>query len=241
MSVERDRANHGVGSSEVRSEKRGHDRQLGNSPTTTGNYRCVDHGGVVHGGDEAADGRDIAASVKDADRFSVILDRHYPAIYRYLARRVGREVADELAAETFLVAFRSRRRYDPDQPNARPWLYGIATRLLRRHWRDETRRLRSYAKLLQDELPPFDSIERAIDRVTAAEELPRLLEALSTLDQDYRDVVNLVSIEGLDYAQAAAALGVPVGTVRSRLSRARDKLRTLCSYEPAPVRLGGEA
>ena len=81
----------------------------------------------------------IAESCRVPERFGVVFDRHATAIHGYIARRLGRDAADDLVAETFLVAFRQRGRYDPDQPSARPWLYGIATRLVSRRRRDEVR------------------------------------------------------------------------------------------------------
>jgi RNA polymerase sigma-70 factor (ECF subfamily) len=95
---------------------------------------------------DPSDGAAIAASLSDPTRFGALFDRHFAEINRYLARRVGLVLADELAAETFVIAFRSRQRYDAGQADARPWLYGIAANLARRHWRTERRRLRAYAR-----------------------------------------------------------------------------------------------
>lgn len=72
----------------------------------------------------------IAESCRLPERFGAVFDRHAPAIHGYIARRLGRDAADDLVAETFLVAFRQRASYDLAQPSARPWLYGIATRLV---------------------------------------------------------------------------------------------------------------
>src|SRR5437763_14389681 len=88
----------------------------------------------------------IAESCRAPERFGVVFDRHAAAIHGYIARRLGRDAADDLVAETFLVAFRQRGRYDPDQPSARPWLYGIATRLVSRRRRDEVRFFRAIAR-----------------------------------------------------------------------------------------------
>jgi hypothetical protein len=100
-------------------------------------------GSRADGGDDAAV---IARSLRSPECFGTIFDRHAPAIYHYIARRLGSDSADDLVAETFLVAFRRRGRYDGAQPDARPWLYGIATRLISRHRRDETRFLRAIAR-----------------------------------------------------------------------------------------------
>src|SRR2546429_4661374 len=86
------------------------------------------------------DGAVIGAPRPEPDRFASLSDRHAPYIHRYLARRVGRQAADDLVAETFLVAFRKRARYDPRHHDARPWLYGIATNLIAQHRREEADR-----------------------------------------------------------------------------------------------------
>src|SRR5688572_6710698 len=84
----------------------------------------------------------IEGSLRDPERFAVIFDRHAPYIQRYLARRLGHQIADDLVSETFLTAFRKRVRYDLGQRDARPWLYGIASNLAGQHRRDEVRELR---------------------------------------------------------------------------------------------------
>jgi hypothetical protein len=89
----------------------------------------------------------IAASLVEPARFAELFDRHFPAIHRYLRRRVGAELADDLAAETFTQAFARRRHYRAEQPDAAPWLYGIAGNLVRQHARAEQRRLRAYARV----------------------------------------------------------------------------------------------
>src|SRR5512146_993047 len=88
----------------------------------------------------------IAQSLRAPERFGVLFDRHAPAIYRYAVRRRGPDAADDLVAETFLAAFRQRGRYVHAHADARPWLYGIATRLIGRHRRDEVRFFRAIAR-----------------------------------------------------------------------------------------------
>ncbi|MBV9381288.1 MAG: RNA polymerase sigma factor [Streptosporangiaceae bacterium] len=165
----------------------------------------------------------IEASWRDPERFSVLFDRHAPAIHRYLARRVG-EAADDLLAETFLVAFGKRRGYDPGYRDARPWLYGIATNLVGQHRRDEVRRYRLQAAAG----PPVDLpdyAERIVASVTAQSIRSQLAEALAAIPGGDRDVLLLVAWEDLSYDEVARALAIPVGTVRSRLHRARARLR----------------
>ncbi|MEU4621085.1 RNA polymerase sigma factor [Actinoplanes sp. NPDC023801] len=158
------------------------------------------------------------------DDFAALFDRHAPYIHRYLARRLGDQQADDLVAETFLTAFRRRDSFRPDQRDARPWLYGIATRLVAQHRRDEVRRLR-----LQQVVPPEPDTSCHADRVaadvTAAALRDVLTSALADLADSDRDVLLLVVQEELTYEQVAAALDIPVGTVRSRLHRARTVLR----------------
>ena len=87
----------------------------------------------------ADDAAVIESSWREPEQFATLFDRHAPHIYRYLARRAGRQVADDLVAETFLAAFAKRDRYDLGHPDARPWLYGIATNLVGQHRRDQAR------------------------------------------------------------------------------------------------------
>jgi len=156
-----------------------------------------------------------------------VFDRHAAAIHGYIARRLGRDAADDLVAETFLVAFRQRGRYDPDQPSARPWLYGIATRLVSRRRRDEVRFFRAIARTGIDQAadpvaePVADVGIRRADAQTLHRQLAGALAGLAAAD---RDALLLVA-DGLSYAEAAQALGVPAGTLSSRLARARRKLR----------------
>lgn len=178
-------------------------------------------------GEDADDAKVIEASLRDPERFAVIFDRHGPHICRYLERRLGRQVADDLVAETFLTALAKRRQYDLSRPDARPWLYGIATNLVSRHWRAEARELK-----LRDRVPVGDAeaghAERVAEQVTAQAMGKLLATALAGLAVAERDVLLLIAWEGLAYDEVAAALDIPVGTVRSRLNRARRKVqRTL--------------
>ena len=159
--------------------------------------------------------------------FGAVFDRHATAIHGYIARRLGRDAADDLVAETFLVAFRQRGRYDPGQASARPWLYGIATRLISRRRRDEVRFFRAIARTGIDPAadpvaePVADEGIRRADARTLHRQLAGALAGLAAAD---RDALLLVA-DGLSYAEAAQALGVPAGTLSSRLARARRKLR----------------
>ncbi|GAA1566578.1 RNA polymerase sigma factor [Actinomadura kijaniata] len=169
---------------------------------------------------ETADAALVAASLTDPDRFTAVYDRHFPAVYRYVAGRLGPQVADDVAAETFLVAFRRRATFDPAKGEVRPWLFGIATTLVAQHRRAESRRYRALAQLAV-ERGPGDGADHA-----AAEGLRLdLARALTKLSRKERDVVLLVALADLSHQGVADALGIPYGTVGSRLSTARRKLR----------------
>lgn len=173
----------------------------------------------------ADDGAVIEASKADPETFAELFDRHAQVIHRYIARRIGPQIAEDVVAETFLVAFRRRDRYEPAQADARPWLYGIATHLISQHRRDESRQLR-----LRLVARPTPSVEpghedRVAGDVTAETVRGALAAALDGLPDIERDVLLLIAWEQLSYVETASALGVPVGTVRSRLNRARHRVR----------------
>src|SRR5215813_12966348 len=128
----------------------------------------------------------IVASLEEAERFGLVFDRHFAGIHRYLHRRVGRELADDLAAETFVAAFGRRRDYDPERADARPWLYGIASNLLRNQWRSERRRLLAYARAATDAEADGDHDE-LLDRADAAAAGPLVAQALASLEDRDRD------------------------------------------------------
>jgi len=166
----------------------------------------------------------IEESLRRPDLFAAIFDRHFDEIHRYLARRVGGTVADDLAADVFLTAFTRRQRYDAARDCARPWLYGIATNLISSHRRQEARYFRA---LSQAEAPPEweSEEERLADRISAAATRPLLAAALAKLSPGDRDVLLLVALADFGYPEVAEALGIPQGTVASRLSRVRRQLR----------------
>ena len=172
----------------------------------------------------ADDAAVIESSWREPERFAVLFDQHAPLIYRYLARRAGRQVADDLVAETFLAALAKRDRYEHSRPDARPWLYGIATNLVGQHHRDEVRQYRiRQATPAEPEVPGH--AERVAADVTAQAMRTLLAGALAALSPGDRDVLLLIAWEQLTYQEVSRALGIPVGTVRSRLHRARTKVR----------------
>ncbi|MFI6389610.1 RNA polymerase sigma factor [Nonomuraea sp. NPDC050547] len=180
-----------------------------------------------------ADAAVIAESLAEPDRFARIFDLHADEIHRYAARRLGADqvsLADDVTAETFLVAFRKRRRYDLTRPDARPWLYGIAANLISKHRRTETRKLRALARTAEPEGEAFE--QRSVDRMDAERLGPSLAAALARLGAAERELLFLVTWAELSYEQASEALGIPVGTVRSRLSRTRAKIRSALEGTP---------
>lgn len=172
----------------------------------------------------------IRRSRDDPEQFAALFDRYVSQIHRYAARRLGTQAADDIVAETFLVAFRRRMTYDTTQSLARPWLYGIATKLIARQQRGEERFLRALRRTGVDPLPE-PMADTVLNRVAAQEEERRLAGALAGLSRGDRDVLLLVAWGDLGYEETAQALGVPVGTVRSRLHRARRKVRAALGGE----------
>lgn len=154
--------------------------------------------------------------------FEDAFEAEFASLHRYLARRLGASAADDLAAESFAVAFRSWDRLDPERP-VRPWLYGIAANLVRHHWRRERRMLRAYARTGVD--PVLAEEDAAVERADADARHRELATALAELRRDDREILLLHTWAELTDSEIAAALDVPVGTVKSRLSRTREKLR----------------
>jgi RNA polymerase sigma-70 factor (ECF subfamily) len=142
----------------------------------------------------------------------------YPALHRYLRRRVGATAADDLAAEAFAIALRRWESFDQSRP-LKPWLYGIASNLLRHHWRSERRQLLAYAKSGID--PVTEDLEDVLPRVDATTQRRQLAAAIARLRREDRELLLLHAWAGLSDAEIATALSLPVGTVKSRLHRAR--------------------
>ncbi|WNE95890.1 RNA polymerase sigma factor [Streptomyces luomodiensis] len=176
----------------------------------------------------------VAQSLERPEIFARLYDRYAPDIHRYAARRLGDGAADDITAETFLIAFRGRARYDQGRRTARPWLYGIAANLIGKHRRAEVRALRALARTGTD--PVAESwVERADSRMAAEATRRPLAAALAGLSARDRHVLLLVAWADLSYQEVAEALGIPVGTVRSRLNRARRTVRSALGTDPTLV------
>ncbi|WP_406303322.1 RNA polymerase sigma factor [Streptomyces sp. NBC_00885] len=166
----------------------------------------------------------IASSLERPEVFAELYSRYAADIHRYATRRLGDAAADDITADTFLAAFRARSRYDLGRANARPWLYGIAANLIGKQRRTEVRALAALARTGRD--PVAESwVDHADDRVTAQAAHGPLAGALGSLSGGDRHVLLLVAWADLTYQEVAEALSIPVGTVRSRLNRARKKVR----------------
>jgi RNA polymerase sigma factor (sigma-70 family) len=171
----------------------------------------------------------IRASLADPARFAAVFDRHGAALAGYLGHRVPPSAVEDLVSETFLSAFKARAHYDLEQADARPWLLGIATNTLRHHWRAEGRR-RALAERLYRfgrRTPGPGGQSPGDPSGTDDDDRARVLAALDELDPGIRDALLLLAVGDLTYDEIARALGVPVGTVRSRIFRGRRRLREL--------------
>jgi RNA polymerase sigma-70 factor (ECF subfamily) len=168
------------------------------------------------------DGELFRRAVGDPEAFEEIFERHARSVWSYVRRRIGAAAAEEVVAETFLIAFQRRDRFDPAYESARPWLLGIATNLVRRRRRDERAYLEGTRRLPR--AVPVDETAD-VERVDAERMRPILVQALMELSTGDRETFLLVVLGELTYTEAAQALGVPVGTVRSRIHRARSVLR----------------
>jgi RNA polymerase sigma-70 factor (ECF subfamily) len=170
---------------------------------------------------------DAGRSLESPRDFAEVFDQYFSEIHGYIARRLGTGAADDIAAETFLIAYRKRASFNSLEGTVRAWLYGIATRQVSHHRRGE---LRAYRALQRAAASPaddrmIDHTDRVTDRVAAAAAQRQLAAALAALSPGDRDVLLLVALADLTHAEVAAALGIPCGTVGSRLSRARRQLQ----------------
>lgn len=145
-------------------------------------------------------------------------------IVAYAARRVGPIVGRDVVADTFRVALERLDTFDPSRGDERAWLFGIATNVLRRHWRTEERRLQAQARAVALEARQIDPLIAVVDSMDARRVFDRVAAAVANLDPEDRDLLVLVAWEHMTSREVAAVLGIPAGTVRSRLRRIRRQL-----------------
>jgi RNA polymerase sigma factor (sigma-70 family) len=166
----------------------------------------------------------LSRSLVEPAAFDLVFDRHANAIYRFAARRLQPASAEDVVAESFARAFAARGRFVAGATgSALPWLFGIATNVIRTHRREEERMLRAYARGGVD--PADDSVDTRIESMDARAVWPRVAAALAEIRPAERDAITLLAWGDLSYAEIAEALGVPVGTVRNLIHRARAHLQ----------------
>lgn len=173
----------------------------------------------------STDSEIVQRSLTDPATFAELFDRHGRIVNAFATYRVGRHVAEDVLSETFLVAFRRRGDYDLRVESAVPWLLGIASRLIRRHRAVEARQWRSFASsVTREDHSSMGGVDEALARVDAEREVAALRARIAALAPKDRETLLLYAWEGMSYDEIAEALGVPVGTVRSRLNRVRRRL-----------------
>jgi RNA polymerase sigma factor (sigma-70 family) len=184
---------------------------------------------------DQSDSAVIAASLEVPGTFGVLFDRHGAVVLRFLARRVDPAEAESLLGEVFRIAFERRAGFQLDRDCARPWLYGIAANVVAKHYRSEARRLRATIRLAGRRVPPEDPADRAIPAVDARARWAVVADSIAELPVQERQTLLLFAWEELSYDEIAEVLSVPVGTVRSRLNRARTRLAGMTTRQPADL------
>lgn len=187
----------------------------------------------------------LRAAQDDPAAFGSLFDRHFGAVYRFCARRVGRDRAEDLAGETFRRAFEARHRYEQDRADALPWLYRIALNLVRDAQRSRATEDRAYARLRAAAgAGTRTGQDHLVQSAEARADLARVAQCLLAEPPEDVEVLFLHVWDGLSYRDVATALGIPVGTVRSRLSRLRRRLEEALDDhgpdDPDPRRGTGE-
>ncbi|MCO5974369.1 RNA polymerase sigma factor [Actinoallomurus soli] len=156
----------------------------------------------------------------DQDAFVEVVRRHEAAVGAYLARRVGRDSAEDLLGEVWVAAFKSRAKYDRAFSDARPWLIGVAHNTIRRHWRSRpAEEPVADMSIVASGWDPWAAVDSRVDGESV------LRRALALLGPQQREIVTLVAWEDLTVAEAGRVLGMPSGTARRRLHEARTALR----------------
>jgi len=163
----------------------------------------------------------------EADAFGVLFERHGPAVLQFCFRRTAdAALAEDLTSIVFLEAWRKRSQLELFQESARPWLFGVALNVVRSQYRAQRRYSDALARLPAP-APAEPESDRAIARIDAEREMRIVLDTVSKLNRREREVLELCVWAELSTEEAASSLGISVGAVRSRLSRARRRLAVL--------------
>jgi RNA polymerase sigma-70 factor (ECF subfamily) len=180
----------------------------------------------------SSDAELIERSWVEPEAFGEVFERHFDAVFGYFARRVARADASDLASETFRLAFVARARFDVVHASARPWLFGFAVNVLRNDARGRRRETAAVHRLVATDTAERDDRQGALDdAMDAAGRWPKVATALAQLRDDERETLLLLAWEDLSYAEIATAMDVPIGTIRSRIHRARGRLRELMNED----------
>lgn len=163
----------------------------------------------------------------DAEAFGELFRRHRSAVYNFCFRRTASwDMAEDLTAQVFVETWQGRASRELVGNSLLPWLIGVASRVISHEWRSRTRRKTRELRAVPSGDTP-DPADEVAARVDDERRMAKVLQTLKLLPRVERDVLAVCVFAGLDYQAAAAALGIPVGTVRSRLSRARSHLKRL--------------
>lgn len=181
----------------------------------------------------STDSEILARSRTSPGVFAELFERHSASVASFVRRRVGAEAAEDVLSETFLVAFRRRADFDSSSESARPWLLGIASRLLKKHRADEARQWRAIAASAGNQSTHEGGIDLASSRLDAAAAVRELAPRIAALSTKDRETLLLYAWGDLTQAEVASAFGIPVGTVASRLNRIRRKLAPPGSHSAA--------
>ena len=181
--------------------------------------------------DERTDESCLRSIARDDNRaFGVLFERYSDFVYNVAFRRTANwSAAEDITEVVFTELWRQRHRVTSYEGSLRPWLAGVAANQSRRWWRDQARKSRTVDRLalVRGRDHAEDVAEAVVNRVDDQARMGALLDAVSQLPEDQRDVLTLWAWEQLSYEEIAAALHLPIGTVRSRLNRARTRLREI--------------
>jgi RNA polymerase sigma-70 factor (ECF subfamily) len=167
----------------------------------------------------------------DRDAFAVLFRRHQATVFRFSKQMLGsKEAAEDVTQDVFIALAQNRGRYNPAMGSLTTYLYGVARNLVLQRYK----RSRARIEVDIEESDGSHALAISIDPVEAlsrAQMIRQLRRAILTLPMHYREAIVLCELNGLSYVEAAAIAACPVGTIRSRLSRARQMLTERCQAE----------